>query len=77
MASSQGETIMLKTILKYGVIGGVVVGVPIFAVAVVMDGHPPLAWGIVFGYATMLIALSTVFLALTYGDASQVSPTKD
>ena len=57
---------MLKTILKYGVIGGVIVGVPRFAVAVVMDGHPPLAWGMVFGYATMLIALSTVFLGIKH-----------
>jgi len=55
---------MLKTILTYGAIGGVIVGVPMLAMALVMDGHPPLAWGMAIGYATMLIALSTVFLGI-------------
>ena len=55
---------MLKTILKYGVVAGVIVGVPMFIGNVLVDGHPPVAISMAIGYATMLIALSMVFLAV-------------
>lgn len=55
---------MLKTILKYGLIAGVIVGVPMFVGNVLIDGHPPVAISMAIGYATMLAALSMVFLAV-------------
>ncbi|BCW87208.1 hypothetical protein sos41_03350 [Alphaproteobacteria bacterium SO-S41] len=54
---------MLSTILKYGTIGGLIVGVPLFAMTVgklMVHGVP----GMVIGYLIMLIALSTVFVAI-------------
>lgn len=55
---------MFKTILTHGAIAGVLVGIPLFAMTVVMKGHPPMPWGMVIGYLTMLIALSVVFVAI-------------
>jgi Protein of unknown function (DUF4199) len=55
---------MLRKILKFGSIAGVIVGVPLFGMAVAMDGKPPPAYGVILGYATMLIALTAVFIAI-------------
>lgn len=55
---------MLKSILIYGVVAGVIVGVPMIIGNVLMDGHLPMAVSMAVGYATMLVALSTVFLAI-------------
>lgn len=55
---------MLSKILSYGGLAGLIVGIPLFAMTVAMKGHPPLAWGMAIGYLTMLIALSTVFVAV-------------
>ena len=55
---------MLKTISVYGLIAGVVVAIPMLLQATVLNGHPPLAWSMVIGYATMLIALSAVFIGV-------------
>jgi hypothetical protein len=55
---------MLRTILSYGVIAGVIVGVPLFGITVAMNGHVAAPWGAVVGYLTMLVALSTIFLAI-------------
>ena len=55
---------MLRKILTFGVIAGLVVGVPNFLMPVVLQGMPPLTYGMVIGYVTMLIALSAVFLAI-------------
>jgi hypothetical protein len=55
---------MLQKILSYGVVAGLVVGVPLFGLTVAMNGHPPLAYGVALGYLTMLIALSAVFVAI-------------
>jgi hypothetical protein len=55
---------MLKTILKYGVVAGVIVSVPMFVGYMMMDGHPPVAISMAIGYATMLLALSTVFIGV-------------
>ena len=54
---------MFNTILKYGSIGGLIVGVPLFAMTVgnlMIHG----VMGMVIGYLIMLIALSTVFIAI-------------
>jgi hypothetical protein len=55
---------MLKRILIYGAIAGLIVGVPLFTMSVAMTGHPPLPYSMVLGYSIMLIALSTVFVAI-------------
>lgn len=55
---------MQRTILSYGLIAGLIVGIPLFAMMVALDGAPPMPWGVVIGYLTMLVALSTVFMAI-------------
>lgn len=61
---------MLKTILVYGLIAGVVVAIPMLLQATILKGHAPLAWSMLVGYATMLIALSAVFIGIKrYRDA--------
>ena len=55
---------MLQRIVRYGVVAGLIVGVPLFGLTVALNGHPPLGYGALIGYTTMLIALSTVFVAL-------------
>ena len=56
---------MLKSILKYGLIAGVVVGGLMFAITV--NFHEQLdfgALGMAIGYASMLVALSAVFVGI-------------
>jgi hypothetical protein len=55
---------MLKLILSHGALAGVVVGVPLFGLTVALNGHPPLKYGVLLGYLTMLTALSLVFVAI-------------
>jgi hypothetical protein len=55
---------MLRTILKYGVIGGLVVGAFEIATVLAFHGMPPLRYGMALGYATMLVALSAVFAGI-------------
>ncbi len=55
---------MLRTILKYGVIAGLIVGLFEFGISVAFAGLPPLKYGMVIGYTTMLIALSAVFVGI-------------
>jgi len=55
---------MLRTILKYGVIAGLIVGGFELVTFVAFSGMPPLKYGMVIGYTTMLIALSAVFVGI-------------
>jgi hypothetical protein len=55
---------MLKKILVYGAIAGLIVGIPLFAMTVQMNNHPPIPYALLLGYSIMLIALSTVFVAI-------------
>ena len=55
---------MLRTILKYGVVAGLVVGACMSATFLGFDGMPPMPWGMVIGYATMLLALGAVFAGI-------------
>ncbi|HEY6985106.1 MAG TPA: DUF4199 domain-containing protein [Rhodanobacteraceae bacterium] len=55
---------MWQKILGYGVVAGLIAGVPLSVIVIALEGHTPLAWGMVIGYVTMLIALSTVFVAI-------------
>ena len=55
---------MLRTILKYGVIAGLVVGGLEIVIVAAFSGMPPLKYGMWIGYTTMLIALSAVFVGI-------------
>ncbi|HTQ13592.1 MAG TPA: DUF4199 domain-containing protein [Rhizomicrobium sp.] len=54
---------MLRKILTYGTVAGLLVGIPLSAITVTMHGHSQ-QYGMLIGYTTMLIALSTVFVAI-------------
>jgi hypothetical protein len=54
---------MLRKILIYGIIAGLIVGVPLSAIVITMHGHD-MRYGMLIGYTTMLIGLSTVFVAI-------------
>lgn len=55
---------MSSSILRYGIIGGLIVAVPMLWQWLPLkgDAHPP--GGLLLGYATMLVALTTVFLGV-------------
>lgn len=55
---------MLRTILVYGAVAGVIVGVPMLIGNTLIEGEAPIAVSMAVGYATMLIALSMVFLGV-------------
>ena len=55
---------MIRLILRYGIIGGLIVGVPLYAMTLTPSTRPGGAWGYVVGYLTMLIGLSTIFIAI-------------
>ena len=54
---------MLRMILSYGAISGLIVGLTLSGVTIAMN-HQSSSWGMVIGYLTMLIALSAVFVAI-------------
>ena len=55
---------MFSMILRYGIIGGLIVAIPmLWQWLPLKDGdHPP--GGLLLGYATMIVALTTVFLGV-------------
>lgn len=55
---------MLRFATPYALIAGLIVGVPLFALAVIRGDEPPPAWGQAVGYLTMLVAFSTIFVAI-------------
>ncbi|HET9032855.1 MAG TPA: DUF4199 domain-containing protein [Dokdonella sp.] len=55
---------MFRTILKYGVIAGLIVGAFQIGIFTAFDGMPPLTFGMLIGYTTMLIAMSAVFVGI-------------
>jgi hypothetical protein len=55
---------MWHTILKYGLIAGVVVGSILFGTMVSFSGLPPMNLGMVLGFGSMLLALSAVFVGI-------------
>ena len=54
---------MLDKILVYGAMAGLLVGVPMCAVVVAMAGQPG-GHSMAVGYTIMLVALSTIFVAI-------------
>ena len=55
---------MFQRILLNGLVAGLVVGIPLFAITVALQGHPESPWGVALGYLIMLVALATVFVAV-------------
>jgi len=55
---------MFGNIAKYGLIGGLVVGIIDFTMFVSLGDNPHLEYGMLIGYSVMLVALSTVFLGI-------------
>lgn len=53
---------MLNTILKFGVLAGLVVGVSLSVVVLTM--HQSGGWGMAIGYSIMLVGLSAIFVAI-------------
>jgi hypothetical protein len=60
---------MLKRILVYGLIAGLIVGVPLSIITISAGNGTP-RHGMLIGYTIMLVALSTIFVAIKrYRDA--------
>ncbi len=57
---------MFRTILKYGLIAGAIVGAALVGVSVAYGGQPPPDWGMAAGFASMLVALSAVFVGIKH-----------
>jgi hypothetical protein len=55
---------MLKKIMSYGVVAGLLVGIPLSIITISMSGQTMMRYGMVIGYLIMLIALSAVFVAI-------------
>ncbi len=55
---------MLRKILVYGLIAGLVAGAALSVTTVGMDHQLPPAYGMALGYASMLVALSAVFVGI-------------
>lgn len=55
---------MFRNILKYGVIAGLVVGGVNLVMFVALGDQPHMEYGMVVGYATMLVALSAIFVGI-------------
>ncbi|HSN18846.1 MAG TPA: DUF4199 domain-containing protein [Gammaproteobacteria bacterium] len=55
---------MLKIILRYGVIGGLIVGGALSAVSLGVGQDIGSTWSYLVGYLTMLVGLSTIFIAI-------------
>jgi hypothetical protein len=55
---------MLRTTFTYGLIGGLIAGGLCFVSTTMLGEHIPYGWAMALGYTTMLIALSTIFLAV-------------
>ena len=55
---------MFRDILKFGVIGGLVVGIINFTLFTLAGDQPHFEYGMYIGYTVMLVALSTVFLGI-------------
>jgi hypothetical protein len=58
------EDHMLRTILIYGTIAGLIVGLPMLTMMLVWKSPDPMGGGLYIGYGIMLIALSAVFVGV-------------
>jgi hypothetical protein len=58
------EKPVLEKMLSYGLVAGLSVGIPLSWITVSMSSRTMMSYGMVIGYLLMLIALSTVFVAI-------------
>jgi hypothetical protein len=56
--------LVFRSVLTYGLVAGAIVGVPMFGMTIAMNGYPETSYSAVVGYSIMLVALSTVFVAI-------------
>jgi hypothetical protein len=63
---------MLRTILTYGTIAGLIVGAPMVTMMLLWKSPDPVGGGVYWGYGVMLIALSFVFVGVkSYRDKAR------
>jgi hypothetical protein len=55
---------MLRTILIYGAVGGLIVAVPMFSLLIFNEGSHSSAQSMLTGYALMILGLSMVFIGV-------------
>lgn len=55
---------MLRKILGFGLVAGLIAGAPMSLLIVTRKDHLPAQWGMVLGYLTMLLAFSAIFIAI-------------
>jgi hypothetical protein len=55
---------MFRNILTFGLIGGLIAGAALSFSTIYMSHHTPQSWSMAIGYLMMLVALSTVFIAI-------------
>jgi hypothetical protein len=55
---------MLKTILTWGLIAGLVVAIPMFTIVTTLHDQIRAPYGMIVGYTIMLVALSAVFVGV-------------
>ena len=55
---------MLRSIVRYGVIGGLIVGIALSGMTLGIGHDPGSPWSYLYGYLTMLLGLSTIFIAI-------------
>lgn len=55
---------LASLVLKHGLVAGAIVGSALLAVSLAYGGQPPPDWGMAAGFASMLIALSAVFVGI-------------
>jgi hypothetical protein len=63
-SNSFWERSMFKKMLSFGLVAGLLVGVPLSCITTSMSGQTMMRYGMVIGYLIMLIALSAVFVAI-------------
>jgi hypothetical protein len=61
---SKGRIPMLGRILKFGVIAGLLAGVPLSIIVITLGEQQSMTEGMVVGYTIMLVALSMIFVAI-------------
>lgn len=57
---------MIRLIALYGIIAGLIVGVPMIVLMASLTGESAPENGVVYGYVTMIVALTTVFLGIKH-----------
>jgi hypothetical protein len=55
---------MIRMTLIYGLIAGLIAGISMCLTVTLLPEHPDSPWSMVIGYTIMLVALSTVFIAI-------------